>query len=125
MLTFLYTLGRFIQAIWRGLRDPEFRSLLILVIITLVTGALFYAKVEGWNLLDAVYFCFVTLTTIGYGDLAPTKPISKIFTILYIIVGIGILLGFINMVARSALARNKPKDMTTHKKSDDNTQNRS
>jgi hypothetical protein len=121
MLTFLYTLGRFIQAIWRGLRDPEFRALLILVIITLLTGALFYVKVEGWTLLDAVYFCFVTLTTIGYGDLAPTKPISKIFTILYIIVGIGILLGFIDMVARSALASNKPKEIATPELSDDKT----
>ena len=103
MITFLITFGRFIQAIWRGLKDPEFRALLVLVLITLVTGMLFYARVEGWTWLDALYFSFMTLTTIGYGDLVPTTPGSKIFTILYVAVGIGILLGFINMVASHAI----------------------
>jgi len=103
MVSFLITIGRFVHAIWRGLRDPEFRALLILVVITLLTGTLFYAKVEGWRMLDAFYFSFITLTTIGFGDLVPTTPGSKIFTMIYVVVGIGILLGFIEMVARNAL----------------------
>jgi len=103
MLSFIVTLGRFVHAIWKGFRDPEFRTLFILVLVTLLTGTLFYAKAEGWNLLDAFYFSFMTLTTVGYGDLVPTTPGSKIFTILYIVVGLGILLGFINTVAQHAI----------------------
>jgi voltage-gated potassium channel len=110
MITFLITLGRFVQAIWRGLKDPEFRALLILVLFTLLVGMLFYARVEGWTWLDALYFCFMTLTTIGYGDLVPTTPISKVFTMIYVAVGIGILLGFINMVASHSLGPKKEKE---------------
>ncbi len=38
----------------------------------------------------------------GYGDLSPTQPGTKIFTMVYVLVGIGILLAFINMVAKHA-----------------------
>ncbi|MDE3089396.1 MAG: two pore domain potassium channel family protein [Chloroflexota bacterium] len=103
MLSFLITLGRFVHAIWTGLRDPEFRALLFLVLLTLLSGTLFYVKVENWSFLDALYFSVTTLTTVGLGDLYPTNPASKIFTMIYILVGIGILLGFINKVAGNAL----------------------
>ena len=38
------------------------------------------------------------MTTIGYGDLSPQTDGGKLFTIFYILVGIGIILGFINAV---------------------------
>ena len=60
---------------------------------------------EGWNLLDSLYFSVVTLTTIGYGDLSPSTAASKIFTIFYIFVGIGIILVFVNAVAERAMER--------------------
>jgi voltage-gated potassium channel len=53
-------------------------------------------------LLDAFYFSVITLTTVGYGDLSPTTPISKIFTVIYILLGISILLAFINKLASKA-----------------------
>lgn len=40
----------------------------------------------------------ITLTTIGYGDLSPQTDLGKLFTILYILVGIGIILNFIHTV---------------------------
>ena len=109
MFAFLVTLGRFVQAIRHGLGDPEFRALLILVIVILLTGMAFYANVEGWSLLDSLYFSVITLTTVGYGDLAPSTPASKIFTMIYIVVGIGILLAFIEKVARNAMASRLPR----------------
>jgi voltage-gated potassium channel len=117
VLSFLITLGRFIHAIWTGLRDPEFRALFFLVIVTLLTGTLFYAKVEGWSALDALYFSVTTLTTVGLGDLHPTNPASKIFTMIYILIGIGILLGFINKVAGNALIAPQSRTDATDKSS--------
>ncbi len=73
--------------------------------MTLLTGTLFYRQTEGWSLLDSFYFSVVTLTTVGYGDLSPTTAAGKVFTILYIFVGLGIVLGFVNAVAERSLER--------------------
>ncbi len=107
MIAFFVTIWQFFRSIWRGLKDPEFRALLILVLVLLLVGTLFYMRWEHWTLIDALFFCVVTLTTIGYGDKIPTTPGTKLFTIFYIFIGIGILLAFIERVARNALI--KPK----------------
>ncbi|MCG3866033.1 MULTISPECIES: potassium channel family protein [unclassified Photobacterium] len=40
------------------------------------------------NFSDAAYFSFVTLTTLGYGDILPVTPIAKVFAYLEAIVGV-------------------------------------
>jgi voltage-gated potassium channel Kch len=57
-----------------------------------------YHYLEGWNWIDCVYFSVITLSTIGYGDFSPATDAGKIFTIFYIILGIGVILSFINTV---------------------------
>lgn len=84
-------------------KDKDFRALTIFVIFIIVIGTVFYHEVEDWGWLDSVYFCITTLTTVGYGDLYPETDGGKIFTILYIIIGLGVLLGYIKVVAEIAL----------------------
>ena len=105
MGTFVTVLIRFENAVWRSWRDPEFRGLLTLVVVTLLVGTLFYRQAEGWSLLDSPYFSAVTLTTVGYGDLSPSTAAGKVFAILYIFTGLGIVLGFVNAVAERSLER--------------------
>jgi len=82
------------------IHDRSFRALLLVVIIILLGGMFFYSRVEHWRLLDGLYFSVITLTTVGYGDLSPTTDASKIFTIIYIFFGVGIILAFITIIAR-------------------------
>jgi len=101
-MIFIGTLIGFLRGIWKSLKDPEFRSLFWLVILLLVIGTIFYARVEQWTWLDALFFSFTALATIGIGG-APITPLGKIFTIFYIIIGISVLLGFINKIAKNAI----------------------
>jgi hypothetical protein len=69
------------------------------VLFTLAAGTIFYSTVEGWSLLDSLYFCVVTLGTVGFGDLAPITTAGRAFTIVYILFGLSILAAFLNMLA--------------------------
>ena len=40
--------SRIVVRLW--IRDPDFRSLVLLVFLTLLTGTIFYSLQEGWNL---------------------------------------------------------------------------
>jgi voltage-gated potassium channel Kch len=76
------------------------RSLLLLLFVVIV-ATYFYSHEEKWSLIDSMYFTVITLTTVGYGDLHPTTPLSKLFTIGLIFSGIGIALTVINSFAVS------------------------
>ena len=87
--------------------DEHYRAHFLLAFALLLIGSLFYHFHEGWRFIDAAYFSVTTLTTVGYGDLHPTTDLGKIFTIFYIILGIGILLSFINLFAEKMIKARK------------------
>jgi hypothetical protein len=81
-----------------------------LVLTLLGVGTVFYHHVEGWDWLDSLYFCVITVATVGYGDFSPATREGKIFTMIYLFVGIGSLLAFVNAVAGRAMARDRMID---------------
>lgn len=87
------------------MRDKESRPVFYWVGGVLLIGTMAYHWLEGWSYLDALYFCVISLATIGYGDLTPTTPEAKLFTIIYVINGIGILLALFD---RIRTVRNMP-----------------
>jgi len=46
---------------------------IVLVVAYIIGGAFLFQMWEGWSFLDSSYFCFITLTTIGFGDLTPDQ----------------------------------------------------
>ena len=42
----------------------------------------------SWSVIDCIYFGFVTITTVGYGDLTPSSMGAKIFVIFYAAFGV-------------------------------------
>lgn len=101
MISFVINILRLIKAVYRSWEIPAFRSALFLVIMTLLSGTIFYHTVEGWSWVDSFYFSVTTASTVGLGDLAPSTSIGKLFTSLYIFVGVGV---FILMFAQLAKA---------------------
>src|SRR5215217_5010203 len=106
MIEFFITTLRLVRSVGSAYRrDPQFRSLVFLVLVTLLGGTVFYSTIEGWSVVDALYFSVTTLTTVGLGDLAPKTTVGKIFTVIYIFAGLSIILGFIETVAKETLDR--------------------
>jgi len=99
-------LGRALAEVWR---DPETKALPVVAGALVLTGTIFYWRFEEWTIIESLYFCIVTLTTVGYGDLSPTTDVTRIFTILYILTGFGVLVALLTSVAEQYLALKKAK----------------
>ena len=78
--------------------------LLFVLLATITLLGHLVGRREGWSRLDSFYWAFVTATTLGYGDLRPAQPRSKIFAILIAFLGL-ILTGIVIAVAVQATSR--------------------
>jgi predicted permease len=77
-------------------------------------GALFIGTIgfmftENLSFADAFYFCIVTMSTVGYGDVHPTSAASKVLAILIIFLGVGTFLGAIGNATELMLFKREQK----------------
>jgi voltage-gated potassium channel len=70
------TLARFLVAF----------SLLTLLILI---GTLGYALIEGWSIRESLYMTFITITTVGFGEVKPLSAAGQQFTIAFLVLSIG------------------------------------
>ncbi|XP_014442973.1 potassium channel subfamily K member 15 [Tupaia chinensis] len=96
-----------------GLRRPRVSTEnmvvagLLVCAATLALGAAAFAHFEGWTFFHAYYYCFITLTTIGFGDFVALqsdealqrKPPYVVFSFLYILLGLTVIGAFLNLAA--------------------------
>ncbi|MCL7043163.1 hypothetical protein MKW94_028110 [Papaver nudicaule] len=87
--------------------DSMVRQALILLIIYLIAGVAIYSfnkekfsVIETHPVVDALYFCVVTMSTIGYGDITPLTHATKVFACVFVLIGFGfidiLLTGLVN-----------------------------
>ncbi|KAL7641760.1 UNVERIFIED_CONTAM: hypothetical protein RMT77_007634 [Armadillidium vulgare] len=95
-------------------RVPVFLVLLF-VFSYLVMGAVLFSSLEPWHFLDSFYFCFITLSTIGFGDLVPGNlgyetrdaQIKLVALALYLIVGLAVLAMSFSLVQEEVVLKCK------------------
>ncbi|MDO8885397.1 potassium channel protein [Candidatus Oleimmundimicrobium sp.] len=65
------------------------RLALIIFFIVLISGVFGYSSIEGWSLFDALYMTIITISTVGFREVAPLSAAGKIFTLCLIVGGVG------------------------------------
>ena len=89
---------------------------LCLFILYLAAGTFVFPLLEtDWTYVDSAYFSVVTLTTVGYGDLLPTTPLSKAVVVVYGLLGI-VYIGAAVGIIGSAIMEQMNKKMATMSK---------
>ena len=78
----------------------------------LILGAVLFSEWENWKFLDGAYFCFVTLATIGLGDLVPGKSITStqvegklVICALYVLFGLSLMAMCFNLMQEEVRAK--------------------
>ncbi|RZB39411.1 Ion trans 2 domain containing protein, partial [Asbolus verrucosus] len=74
--------------------------------LTIAGGAAAFSRYEGWSYFDSVYYCFITLTTIGFGDMVALqkdsalskKPEYVMFALIFILFGLAIVAASLNLL---------------------------
>jgi voltage-gated potassium channel len=85
------------------------RPVYFLPLVVLAIGTAGFAVLEKLSFVNALYFTFVTIATVGYGDIHPTTTAGKIFCIIIITLGIGTFLALVTTLSRSLLDRDREK----------------
>jgi len=88
---------RSLEAIWA---DTESRVLIVIALGQIALGTVIFRLIEDeWSLMDSLFFCVVTSTTIGYGDLTPSTDASRLVCIVYILTSVGLLGALLTRIA--------------------------
>lgn len=106
------SLKRIFRGVRTALKDGRVKGILTFTAGMVVWASVFYHYVEGWGWLDSIYFSVVTISTVGFGDFSPQTAPGKVFTMLYIIVGLGVFVTAATTVADTILSQNEDDDKT-------------
>lgn len=69
----------------------QFRLALISLVALVVLGTFGYHVLERWTLLDSLYMTVITLGTVGFKEVHNLDPAGKVFTIVLIVFGVGVV----------------------------------
>ena len=82
-------------------------ALAVFVLFFLVPTGI-YSHIEAWSYLDAFYYCFISLSTVGLGDYVPGdseaqshRHLYKICSIMYLIVGVMVMVWLLEIFSQT------------------------
>ena len=77
---------------------------IVLLLLSLVSGGtLGYVLIEGWSVSDSLYMTLMVLTTVGFNEVHPLSQWGEYFTDALMVVGIGLMLYLLTLLAETTL----------------------
>jgi voltage-gated potassium channel len=88
--------------------DPlvvRLKFFIVALALLILAWSLAFMAVERRNFVDAIYYTFITVTTVGYGDIHPESTAGKMMAILIILTGTGMFGGLVASLTELLLNR--------------------
>ena len=82
-------------------RDKTGIYALLIIVFILLYGIVGSTYIMGLDIYDSIYYTIITLATVGYGDIIPTTPLQKIFSVTLALAGVGILAYILTFIISS------------------------
>lgn len=78
---------------------------LFIMVGYICSGGYLFSTYEGWDFLDGSYFCFISLSTIGFGDLVPgaNADLRFIFCAMYLMLGMALIAMCFNLMQEEVI----------------------
>lgn len=70
---------------------------MVILLVYILLGALMYSLWEDWGFIEAIYFVFISLSTIGFGDILPAHQKFFVVSSVYMFVGLSLVSMCINV----------------------------
>lgn len=64
---------------------------ILISVLILLGGSIGYMVIEGWPFTEALYMTVITLSTVGYGEVRALSSTGRIFTMVLIVTGVGVV----------------------------------
>lgn len=82
---------------------PKSFTAAALLIVVLAFGTTGYMFIEHSSFLDSLYMTLITISTIGYGEIFPLSTRGRIFTMLLIVVGVGLVMFLFSKITEAVV----------------------
>ena len=69
--------------------------------VAVATGTIVFHILEGWSIVDSLYLTAQTVTTVGFGDLAPRTVAGRVFASVFMMLSVGIVLYSLTSMVQS------------------------
>ncbi|MCJ7521258.1 MAG: NAD-binding protein, partial [Dehalococcoidia bacterium] len=84
----------------------RFLQIVYALVLVVAIGTIGYMTIEGWSFLDAIYMTIITISTVGYSEVAELSNAGRIFSIVLIIIGVGVMLYTLTTVVQYIIEGN-------------------
>jgi len=97
------------QSCMKRLRESTFLVPAVHVFLILTVGTTVLSLAENWSPMDALYWTFITTTTIGYGDHVPETGATRWFSIFFLPMAVVVISEVLGKIARAFVEKDMAK----------------
>ena len=109
LLRIFVLLAKFKNKMDKFLKTNNFHYVIWITILTVIVGALGFSLIENKSFSDGLWWSFVTVTTVGYGDMSPVTGAGRVLASILMLIGIGFI-GMLTGTIATFFINNKVSD---------------